>query len=102
EPVIAWAKMVGLDVAPVTLKLRISAENSPLCNSSRESVSSQIETPASCSRFSCGFAAIVDHHGAPGRGAPGAQPGGRRSPASGLGPAVLVGAADRLCAKFAE
>jgi hypothetical protein len=48
--VIALAKIVGFEVAPVTLKSRISATNSPLPSSWRESVSSQIETPASWSR----------------------------------------------------
>ena len=47
EPVIALAKIVGFEVAPVTAKSAISAANAPLSSSSRESVSSQIETPAS-------------------------------------------------------
>jgi hypothetical protein len=45
--VIALAKIVGFDVAPVTLSSRISVAKSPLSSSCRDSVSSQIETPAS-------------------------------------------------------
>src|SRR2546423_3789336 len=43
----ALAKIVGLLVAPVTPKPAISDASSPLSSSSRERVSSQIETPAS-------------------------------------------------------
>ena len=43
----ALAKIVGLEVAPVTAWSATSLANSPLSSSSRESVSSQIETPAS-------------------------------------------------------
>jgi hypothetical protein len=50
--VIALAKIVGFDVAPVTASREISAANSPLSSKSRDSVSSQIETPASRSRSS--------------------------------------------------
>jgi hypothetical protein len=45
--VIAFAKIVGLDVAPVTLQSLISDSNSPLLSNWRDRVSSQIETPAS-------------------------------------------------------
>jgi len=45
--VIAFAKIVGFEVAPVTAQSAISLANSPLFSSSRESVSSQMETPAS-------------------------------------------------------
>ena len=52
EPVMALAKMVGLEVAPVIALSAINRANAPLSSSSRESVSSQMETPAwwSCSR----------------------------------------------------
>ncbi len=46
ELVIALAKIVGLEVGPVTLQSRISAPES-LSSRSRESVSSQIDPPAS-------------------------------------------------------
>jgi hypothetical protein len=46
EPLIAWAKMVGFDVTPVTEESATSVAKAPLSSSSRESVSSQIETPA--------------------------------------------------------
>jgi hypothetical protein len=49
ELVIALAKIVGFDVAPVTALSAISLANSPLSSRSRERVSSQIETPACCS-----------------------------------------------------
>jgi hypothetical protein len=41
------AKIVGFEVAPVTASSAIMAANAPLSNSSRESMSSQIDTPAS-------------------------------------------------------
>lgn len=49
EPVIARAKMVGFEVAPVTASSEMLRANAPLSSSSRASVSSQIDTPASCS-----------------------------------------------------
>ena len=54
----AAAKIVGFDVAPVTAQSAISRANSPLSSSSRESVSSQIETPASCSALEAIHAAL--------------------------------------------
>jgi len=48
-PWIAAAKIVGLDVAPVTHADSTSEANAPLVSSSRDSVSSQIDTPAVCS-----------------------------------------------------
>jgi hypothetical protein len=50
--VIALAKIVGFEVAPLTAKSRTSRAKSPVSSSSRERVSSQIETPASCKRCS--------------------------------------------------
>ena len=48
----ALAKIVGFEVAPVTAASRISRANSPVSSSSRDRVSSQIETPASWRRCS--------------------------------------------------
>jgi hypothetical protein len=45
--VIAFAKIVGFEVAPLTAKSSTSAANRPLSRRSRDSVSNQIETPAS-------------------------------------------------------
>src|SRR4051812_39220428 len=53
EPVIAFAKIVGFEAAPVTPR-SISRWKSPPSSRSRDSVSSQIDTPAlrsSCRRF---------------------------------------------------
>jgi hypothetical protein len=57
--VIAFAKMVGFDVAPVTDQLSISSAKAPLSSSSRDSVSSQIETPAPRSSWSRLIAGIL-------------------------------------------
>ena len=46
----ALAKIAGLDVTPLTPR-STSRSKSPLSSSSRESVSSQIETPASRSSY---------------------------------------------------
>ena len=43
----ALAKIVGFEVAPVTALSAISSAKAPLSSSSRDSVSSQMETPAS-------------------------------------------------------
>src|SRR4051794_32961647 len=45
----ALAKIVGLEVAPVTASSETRAANAPLSRRSRERSSSQIETPACCS-----------------------------------------------------
>src|SRR4051794_32357453 len=50
DPVIALAKIVGFDVAPVTPR-STRRWKSPLSRRSRDRVSSQIDTPASCSCF---------------------------------------------------
>jgi len=55
----AFAKMVGFEVAPVTALPANSAANAPLSSSSRESVSSQVETLA-------GAQLIKPAHDAPG------------------------------------
>ena len=57
------AKIVGFEVAPVTAQSAISAAKAPLSSSSRESVSSQIETPASCSCLEAVHAALPSRDG---------------------------------------